>query len=315
MAEKLLTHGFFRKLSTLLPLLLLIFSGYSQAKLIAVAVSNEDNFRNLITNSIEKTADIYGDDTYIDSAGGDFQTQYEQIKRFVQTGVDAIIVIAAGTPEQNKTLLPFAKQVPLVFVNAEPLDNLNDLPANSVYVGSNEEQSGTLEMEELARLAGQQGKVAMLRGVDTHKAAIMRTQDVKNVMAKYPQMKLVKNESANWQRNQAYQVVTGWMKENVDFNILVANNDEMAIGGIMAIKDSGKNPADYLIGGVDATQDALKEMQSGRLDVTVLQDAAGQGRAAVEASYQLMNGVSLDKAVWIPFRLVTPDNYLQYLKK
>ncbi|CAM3802967.1 substrate-binding domain-containing protein [Vibrio aerogenes] len=315
MTEKSLIYGATRRLFTLIPLLLLFFAGYSQAKLIAVAVSNEDNFRNLITNSIEKTADVYGDDTYIDSAGGDFKTQYQQVKQYVETGVDAIIILAAGTPEQNKTLMPFAKQVPLIFVNAEPLKDLNELPANTLYVGSNEEQSGTMQMEELARLAGYKGKVAMLRGVDKHQAAIMRTQDVKNVLAKYPEMKLVKNETGNWQRNEAYKIVTGWLKDNVDFNILVANNDEMAIGAIMAMKDAGKNPKDYLIGGIDATQDALKEMEAGTLDVTVLQDAVMQGKAAVGAGYQLINKIPLDKTLWIPFRLVTPDNYKKYLKK
>ncbi len=292
----------------------LLFSLHVHAKFIAVSVSAEDNFRNLITASIEATVDRRGDEIYIDSASGDFDIQYKQVQHYVDVGADAIIVLSAGNHEQNLKLLEFAKQVPMVFVNVEPLKDLNALPDNSVYVGSNEEQSGTMEMEELARLAGYEGNVALLIGEPNHPAAKVRTQDVKNVLAKYPNMNLVKSETANWQRNQAYKLVTEWVKEGVDFKVLVANNDEMILGGIMALKDAGQNPKPYLTGGIDATADALLEMQAGNLDVTVLQDAESQGVSAVEAAYRLMNGTQREKTVWIPFRLVTPENYQQFMK-
>ncbi len=291
-----------------------LLSNHAYARFIAVSVSAEDNFRNLITSNIEEAVDRKGDEIYIDAASGDFDIQYKQIKSYVAAGADAIIVLSAGSQDQNQKLLEFAKQVPLVFVNVEPIADLNKMPSNSVYVGSNEQQSGTMEMEELARLANYQGKVALLMGEPNHPAAKMRTQDVKEVLAKYPNMTLVKSETANWARNQAYKVVSGWVKENLDFDILVANNDEMILGGIMALRDAGKDPKSYFTGGVDATPDALREMQAGNLDVTVLQDAANQGVSAVDAAYRLMDGTQTDRAVWIPFRLVTPDNIGNFVK-
>ncbi|MDC0612151.1 substrate-binding domain-containing protein [Vibrio sp.] len=306
----------FRRLMTGLPVALLLsaISYQACAKFIAVSVSEEDNYRNLITKNIEEAVDRRGDDIYIDSAGGDEDFQYQQIQSYIKAGADAIIVLTTGNYEKNKRIVKLAETVPLIFLNVPPVEDLSKMPPKAVYVGSNEEESGTMQMEELAKLANYQGNVALMMGEVNHPAAKMRTLDVKNVMAKYPKMKLVKTESGNWARNQGYTIVKKWLSEGVDFKVLVANNDEMIIGGLMAIRDAGKDPKNYLTGGIDATKDALNEMEKGDLDVTVLQDAVGQGRTAVDVAYKLINEVPVDSIVWVPFQLVTPDNLSDYLK-
>jgi inositol transport system substrate-binding protein len=70
-----------------------------------------------------------------------------------------------------------------------------------------------------------------------------------------------------------------------------------------------------VVGGVDATQDALAAMQAGELDVTVFQDAHGQGAGALDAALKLAKGEAVDQKVYIPFQLVTPANIDQFLKK
>ncbi|MCE0493710.1 substrate-binding domain-containing protein [Vibrio salinus] len=293
----------------------LVFSVLSfqvSAKFIAVSVSSEDNFKNLIAKKIEKTVDLKGDDVYIDTAHGDFNYQYEQVKKYIAAGADAIIILSAGDYKQNEKLIALSSKVPLVFVNVEPIKDLSKLPPRTVYVGSNELESGTMQMEELAKLAGYEGNVAILRGPDNAHAAKIRTLDVQHVMEKYPKLKLLKSESANWARNQAYKIVDKWIKSDIDFKVLVANNDEMAVGGIMALRDAGKDVKSYLIGGIDATPDALSEMQKGNLDVTVFQDASAQGITAVNVAYKLMNNTPVDSVVWVPFKLVTPTNLDQY---
>lgn len=67
--------------------------------------------------------------------------------------------------------------------------------------------------------------------------------------------------------------------------------------------------------GVDATQDALAAMQAGDLDVTVFQDAAGQGKGALDAALKLVKGDKVEKKVYIPFQLVTPENVKDYVAK
>ena len=86
----------------------------------------------------------------------------------------------------------------------------------------------------------------------------------------------------------------------------------MAIGAIQAMRASGIAMGDVVVGGIDATQDALLAMAAGELDVTVFQDAAGQGAGALEAALRLANGEDVDQRVYVPFQLVTPENMSEF---
>jgi inositol transport system substrate-binding protein len=86
----------------------------------------------------------------------------------------------------------------------------------------------------------------------------------------------------------------------------------MAIGAIQAMKAAGTNMEDVIVGGIDATQDALLAMAAGELDVTVFQDAAGQGSGALDAALKLTKGETVEQKVFIPFKLVTPENMAEF---
>ena len=81
------------------------------------------------------------------------------------------------------------------------------------------------------------------------------------------------------------------------------------------MKAAGISMEDVVVGGVDATQDALLAMAAGDLDVTVFQDAAGQGAGALDAALKLSKGEAVDQKVYIPFQLVTPANMAEYTTK
>jgi inositol transport system substrate-binding protein len=70
-----------------------------------------------------------------------------------------------------------------------------------------------------------------------------------------------------------------------------------------------------LVGGIDATPDGLAAMAKGDLAVTVFQDAKGQGRGSVDTAIALANGQKVDSFVWVPFQLVTQENYKSFMNK
>ena len=109
--------------------------------------------------------------------------------------------------------------------------------------------------------------------------------------------------------------MTNWLSTGAPFDAVIANNDEMAIGAIQALKAGGVDMATVIVAGVDATQDALVAMQAGDLDVTVFQNASAQGVGSLEAAVKLAKGEAVDQKVYIPFELVTPANIDNYLKK
>jgi len=151
----------------------------------------------------------------------------------------------------------------------------------------------------------------------SNQAARMRTQDVHDVVAtdECKGIEIVEEQTANWSRTQGADLVTNWLSAGLEFNAVIANNDEMAIGAIQALKAAGKDMKDYVVAGVDATQDALAAMEAGDLDVTVFQNAAGQGKGSVDAALKLAKGEAVEKKVYIPFELVTPENLKDYQAK
>ncbi len=109
--------------------------------------------------------------------------------------------------------------------------------------------------------------------------------------------------------------MTNWLSAGVEFDAVISNNDEMAIGAIQSLKATGRPMDGVIIAGIDATQDALAAMAAGELDVSVFQNAAGQGKGAVDAALKLAKGEMIDKKVFVPFELVTPANLKDYQAK
>ena len=146
---------------------------------------------------------------------------------------------------------------------------------------------------------------------------MQRTKDIHEVIATpdCSGIKIVAEQTATWDRTQAQNLMTNWLSKGLKFDAVVSNNDEMAIGAMQAMKAAGIDTKTAIVGGVDATQDALASMKSGDLKVTVFQDAAGQGKGAVDAAMALAAGKPVEKKVYIPFLLVTPANMDQFMRR
>jgi len=151
----------------------------------------------------------------------------------------------------------------------------------------------------------------------SNQAARQRTQDVDDVIAtsECSGIKVLDRQTGNWNRTQGADLMTNWISAGLKPHAVVSNNDEMAIGAIQSLKAAGISMDQIIVGGVDATQDALAAMKAGDLDVTVFQNAAAQGQGAVDTALKLVKGEKVESMVWVPFELVTPANMDQYMSK
>ena len=304
--------------------LTVLMSSTAMAENIGVSMALfDDNFLTVLRNGIQEQADgMEGVDVQIEDAQNDVARQLDQINNFVASGVDAIIVNPVDTSAtQAMTQAAEAAGVPLVYVNREPI-NVDTLPDSQAFVASDEAESGTLETIEICNILANMGRdparVYILMGELSNQAAVMRTKDIDDVIAAGKcavEIEEIDRQTANWSREQATSLMTNWLSSGEPFDAVIANNDEMAIGAIQAMKASGISMEDVVVGGVDATQDALSAMQAGELDVTVFQNAAAQGGGALQAALQLARGEAVDQKVYIPFELVTPDNMESYMSK
>ena len=263
-----------------------------------------DQFLQKVADGMQAAADSAGAELTIVAADNQTDTQLGQVENFISQGVDAILVVAVDTDAAGPmTAAAEAAGIPLVYVNRRP----SDLPETVPYVGSDSLVSGVLEMTELAKLAGGKGNVVILQGDPANEAAVLRTQGCKDIVAQNPGMTVTKEAAGNWQRDKGLEIMENWIQSGDQIDVVCANNDEMALGAIQALKAAGLLDS-VLVGGVDATGDALAAMEAGELEVTVFQDASGQGGGGVDAAIKLINGESVPGYVDVPYVLVTPEN-------
>lgn len=286
----------------------------SQAKdlRIGVALANFDlNFVSILRTQMAnemKKENIQGQ---FEDAKGDVAVQVQQVENFINQGVDAIILNPVDTQGVKRMMDAATKaNIPLIFVNRKPE---LELTGKMAYVGSDSMLGGQMEMEALAKKMNYKGNVAILMGALSAEEARQRTKATEEVIAKYKDMKVIEKQSAQWMRNEAVDVTSGWLLSGEKIDAIAANNDEMAIGAIMALGQSGNK--EILVAGIDGTPDALQFIKNGKLALTVFQDAAGQGKGAVTMAKQVIDGTNTDKFMWIPYQVITKENYEDFTKK
>jgi ABC-type sugar transport system substrate-binding protein len=187
------------------------------------------------------------------------------------------------------------------------------MPEGTYYVGSQEVTAGELQMGYAGEKLGGKGNVAILMGGLTYEASFERSQGVKNIIeSKYPDIKVLAEETAEWQREKAVSVVENWITAyGDDLDAIFANNDEMALGAINALQAAGIS--DVMVFGIDATPDGVKAIEDGTLTATVFQDAKGQSEGAMDFAIKAIKKEAITESVnWIPYVLVTKDNVAQY---
>jgi ABC-type sugar transport system substrate-binding protein len=307
------------RIAMTLALTLTLLSSTADAKTIGIAMARaSDKFQgSLLKGMLDYAATQPGLTVISTDAKADPAVQMEQLKKFAADKVDAIIIGPAdGDLGVQISKIASDAGIPLVYVNNQPI-NYEDLPPKQTVVASNEIESGTLQAKEVCRLLGGKGKAVVLMGQLFHQAARTRTTDVEQVFATdaCKGITIVEKQSANWSPDQADELMQEWLTAGVKFDAVVANNDEMALGAIRAMKRNGISMDKVVVGGVDATDDALKAMVNGDLDVTILQNAKGLGKASVEAAVKLMAGQDVPTAISVPFELVTPANVQAYIAK
>jgi inositol transport system substrate-binding protein len=170
-------------------------------------------------------------------------------------------------------------------------------------------------MGELVKMLSGKGNVVIMLGELASNGTTGRTAGFKGVLKNYPDIKVIEEQTANFDRTQAINLMSNWISKGDKIDAVAANNDEMALGALIAMHQAGISPQKVFVGGVDATPDALAAMQKGDLAVTVFQNAKGQANGAVDLALKLAKGEKVEQFDWIPFELVTQQNYKTFLNR
>jgi methyl-galactoside transport system substrate-binding protein len=265
-------------------------------------------------------------------------TQNEKVDLFITKGMDAMQInpvdrTAAGV------IIDKAKKanIPVVFFNREPLAEDMAKWDKIYYVGARAEESGTMSGQLVVDYWKSNPKMdkngdgvlqyVMLKGEPGHQDAELRTEySIKALQDAGIKVEKLAEDTGMWDRVKGQEKMAAFIASQGDaIEAVFANNDDMALGAIEALKAAGyfKDGKFMPVVGVDATAPALQALEEGTLLGTVLNDAVNQGRATFALSYELAKGntptdasigytITDGKYVWVPYQKVTKENYQQF---
>jgi len=238
------------------------------------------------------------------------EKQVQQIESFISQKVDAIILnpceVEASSPAVEKAR---AAGIPVINVNSETTAKPDG------FVGSRDEESAEIAMEHIAGLLKGKGNIVILDGYMGQAAQLKRAAGAKTILDKYPDIKVLAEQTAEWDRAKAMSLMENWIQSYGDkINAVFAHNDEMGMGALQALEQA-KMKEKVIVVSIDAIADALQAVKNGRLDATVFQDANGQGAGAVNMAVKMAKKEPVESAdIYIPFQLVTKENADKFIQ-
>lgn len=313
-------------------------SGKMEGKKIKIGVTiykYDDNFMASLRKDLEMFAK---DDSNVELIMNDSQnsqaTQNEQVDALLSKGVN-ILAINLVDPAAGQTIIDKAKaaDVPVIFFNKDPGTEALNSYEKAYYVGTKPEESGVIQGELIekqwkanpAQDLNKDGVIqyVLLKGEPGHPDAEARTSFViKTLNEKGIKTEKLQEDTGMWDAAQAKDKMDAWLAgpAAAKIEVVISNNDGMALGAIEALKAHQKALPVY---GVDALQEALTLIESGELAGTVLNDGTNQAKAILELSKNIVNGKDPlegtewkfeDKAVRVPYVGVDKENLANFKK-
>lgn len=272
-------------------------------------LSMQNEFVVNVSDEMEAKAKELGVELITVDAERSALKQVEQVESFIAQGVDAIIMnpceVEASSPAVK---LALDAKIPIINVNSETSSK------PTAFVGSDDTESARIAMNYIVKKLSGKGNVIMMHGYMGQAAQIKRDKGAKEILKANPGMKLLAEQSGEWDRAKAMSLTENWIQSfGTQINAIFAQNDEMGMGVVKALEAAGlKNK--IIVVSIDAIPDALQAVKKGTLDATVYQNAKEQGGKAIDTAVKAAKGESFEKEVLIPFQLVTKENLGEFLK-
>ncbi|WP_026527584.1 substrate-binding domain-containing protein [Butyrivibrio sp. VCD2006] len=291
----------------------------------------EDDFMTLFRNELKNYLVAQGfsaDNISIADGKGSQDIQTSQIKDFIDSGVDVLIINPVNASSASEiTDLAMEANIPLVYINREP-DNAEeqrwtDNDWNVCYVGCDARQSGTYQGEIISDLGmgavdlNKNGKVEyiMVQGDPENIDAQYRTDfSIKAIEDAGMETKCVASDVGNWEKEQAKTIVADALAAHPETEVVFCNNDAMALGALESIESAGRTVGtDIYLVGVDALIEALEDVIDGKMTGTVFNDHFSQAHSAADAAINYVKGQSNDHYIGCDYVKITVDNAQEIL--
>lgn len=272
------------------------------------------------------------------SSKGSQITQNDQVEKFIARDFDVLCVnLVDRTDSMVIVDKAMSADIPVVFFNREPVQEDLDRWDKLFYVGAAPAQSGRLQAEIIIEDLKDESIISevdynhnnvisyvMLEGEAGHQDAIVRTQVCIDELTNAGfVLEELGDEFANWDKDQAKTKMKDIIKKYpTQIEVVIANNDLMALGAIEAINEA-KYPHSVYVVGIDGINEAIESIKARKLAGSVKNDDEGQANSIVEIAYAMATGEEIPEAVnltfgkyaLLPYRKITKDNVYEFSGK
>lgn len=272
--------------------------------------SDSDFFKKLLADEVaalikpDKNFEI----TFV-NADQDLQKQFDQFDMFIAQKMDAIIV----EPVDQAGIAPAIQKA-----NAAKIPVLSICSRSSggdfTYIGNTYIDGGIMQGDYMIKALPQNAKIVYMIGQLGYDHSRDRRAGFLDTLQKArPDVSLLAEQTANYDRAEGMKLMEDWIQAYPQIDGIICANDQMALGAIQALKAANRLAGTH-IAGVDATDEALRCVKSGEMDITILQSAPLEAEGAYDCLKKLRAGQPIPKDVIIPQIAITKDNVNEYLK-
>ncbi len=268
-----------------------------QIKIAVFAYKKSDIFLSDIIENMERAGHDYEEENGISiqidilDAKENQSEQDRQLDKCLQLDYDVFCVnLVDRTTASVVVDKTEAEGIPLIFFNREPVEQDIEKGNNVYYIGADAKGSAVLQGKMIADLYAEDpnaldldgdGTVeyVMMEGQMGHQDAIIRTEwSIKTMRNAGVPLKAVESGVANFERSQGAALMEQWLEKGDEIELVICNNDDMALGAVDAIEKMGI-AEEIKIVGIDGTEEGIKAVEAGKMYGTVICNSEQQGEA------------------------------------
>lgn len=265
---------------------------------LSISTLNNPFFVDLKEGAEAKAAQL-GVRLIVLDAQNDPSRQLAGIEDLIAQRVDAILI----NPTDSSAIVPAVLAANRAGIPVLTVDRGADGGKVAAHIASDNVAGGRMAGELIAKVLNGRGKVVELEGIPGTSAARDRGAGFNEVIRKYPGIEVVARQEAGFDRARGLTVMENILQAQPRIDAVFAHNDEMALGAITAI-EAARRLAEIKVVGFDATADAVKAVQQGRMLATIAQKPRLMGELGVETAVKLLRGEQVPAYIPVPLELV-----------
>lgn len=244
--------------------------------------------------------------TYVDGAN-DSATQINQIEQAVINGTQAVIALVVDAT-QAQPIVTACNDASIPFIAFNRICEGCD-----TFVGADNADAGRLVAERAIELLDGKGKIALVQGVMGQANTYERTNAILETL-EGTDIEIVLDGAADWKRDKALELVETWLQSGTEFDLVIALNDDSALGAQQALAGAGKEN-DIPVLSINGDPSGIEGVEKGILDCTAFQAPFTQADKALEYAVQYIDGTGTPPEVdKVEYELITADNVADYLQ-